>query len=552
MCESTPAAAASTTYRILALYRFVPLVSQPDLGSVGHDGNNEEPAPKERNDEVGVESQPELSPEPERHPALRNLQRELYDALRPWQVRGTLLLAPEGINGTICYPFPTRESVDAPPSEDPVFAYLKGHPLFGGADLRTRLSFWKDYCDEASNYDFPDPASSGCVQEKIQQLKQPQQAFQRLKIKIKAEIVTMGLGRPPCGDSRDADCLPSPTRDCRVNTDTPHPTSPSLRHHENQKCNPLLTKGQYLSPSQWDALCIANPDVLLIDTRNTYEVDIGTFDGAIDPKTKHFAEFPNYLERLAGQYDWSSYKDSNSSQAESGDHREMHVGPDHVECNNDRKERKKAPPKAIAMFCTGGIRCEKATSYALQSNLFPKNMPIYHLEGGILAYLDYVSTQKNYDKRSNEDVIDGAETNGPKSSFHGECFVFDKRVAVTEGLRPSKKYVPCYGCRGPMDKRLLLSPNGNTSGDKNDAAECKQSTIPSKYQNLMQGIPNLPALHYDPYTKQYYLPGLTCPRCHDGTTRESLERFAQRKEQMEICEREGKSHFHDGKLVGCQ
>jgi UPF0176 protein len=229
----------------------------------------------------------------------------------------------------------------------------------------------------------------------------------------------------------------------------------------------------------------------------------------------------------------------------------MQAGSGHGELKQDCIDNKKAPPKAIAMFCTGGIRCEKATSYALQSHLFPETMPIYHLEGGILAYLDYVAKQKNHDIRSNDEHDDEADSCRPRSTFHGECFVFDKRVAVTEGLQPSKNYVPCYGCRGPMDRRLLLSVYENNCLRKNESAECNQSFIPSKYQTLMQGIPNLPALHYDPRTKQHFLPGLTCPRCHDGTTRESLERFAQRKEQMEICAREGKSHFRDGKLIGC-
>jgi hypothetical protein len=100
-----------------------------------------------------------------------------------------------------------------------------------------------------------------------------------------------------------------------------------------------------------------------------------------------------------------------------------------------------------------------------------------------------------------------------------------------------------------MDRRLLLSISDNNCGDKRKAtvSDGDQSKIPSKYQTLLEGIPNLPELKYDVRTDAWYLPGLTCPRCHDGTTRESLERFAQRKEQMEICAKEGKSHFRDGK-----
>ena len=138
---------------------------------------------------------------------------------------------------------------------------------------------------------------------------------------------------------------------------------------------------------------------------------------------------------------------------------------------------------------------------------------------------------------------DGAEET-TQSMFKGECFVFDKRVAVTEGCKLSKKYIPCYGCWESMDRRLLLNTDKST---KNNTQ--LSPPIPAKYTTLTEGIPNLPPLQYDAQTQQFYLPGLTCPRCHEGTTRESLERFAQRKEQMEICEREGKSHFRDGREV---
>ena len=504
-------------YRILALYRFVLLAPPFDNCTDDHD--------KSLNDSRAEKSNPNF--QPSHYPRLTELQTELYDALRPLKVRGTLLIAPEGINGTICYPFTygndtahsTRDISEISGENDPVFTYLKQHTLFGGPDLRTRLSVWKDFCNEEetnTDNEFDD------AEKKIQALKQPQQAFQRLKIKIKAEIVTMGLGRPLFCDGK-------PVQDM--------PKTQSVRYEENQKANPLRTKGQYLSPTQWDDQAVNDPDVLVIDTRNTYEIDIGTFDGAIDPKTKHFSEFPDYLEKLAREYDWTKHYGD-----ESDDKEQEKTAISLQETVNNQKKK---PPKAIAMFCTGGIRCEKATSYALQSNLFPKNMPIYHLEGGILAYLDHVSQEKNDNEAKNT-----ACDNTPKSAFRGECFVFDKRVAVTSGLKPSKNYIPCYGCRGPMDRRLLLlSTNDCNSGEKRKAVqpEGEPSIIPSKYEVLMEGIPNLPALQCDPQTKSWYLPGLTCPRCHDGTTRESLERFAQRKKQMEICAREGKCHFHDGK-----
>ena len=500
---------ASIEYRILALYRFVPLVP---LSGGSASVEKIENASNDKND---------LAVHPEHHQKLKDLQTELYEALRPLKVRGTLLLAPEGINGTICYPYACGENAsggcNADKTEvingdnDPVFRYLKDHSLFGGPGLRTRLSVWKDFCNgEETN---SEGVELDNTEKKLMELKQPQQAFQRLKIKIKAEIVTMGLGRPLFRDGK------------AVESD---PVS-SSRHTENQKCNPLLTKGEYLSPTQWDD-AVKDPDVLVIDTRNTYEIDIGTFDGAVDPKTKYFTEFPDYLDRLAKQYDWNDYKESSNDSAQCQEKTDND--------GDNSTNQKKRPPKAIAMFCTGGIRCEKATSYALQSNLFPKNMPIYHLEGGILAYLDHISDEKEKARKS--------ENGSPKSTFRGECFVFDKRVAVTEGLKPSKNYIPCYGCRGPMDRQLLLSVENNC-GEKRKATESDQPDAPSKYAILMEGIPNLPELKYDQKTKTFYLPGLTCPRCHDGTTRESLERFAQRKEQMEICAREGKSHFRDDK-----
>jgi len=287
--------------------------------------------------------------------------------------------------------------------------------------------------------------------------------------------------------------------------------------------------------------------------------------------------------------------------------------------NKQEKKKKKLPPEGIAMFCTGGIRCEKATSYAIQSNLFPKHLPIYHLEGGILAYLDDVAKRedKGADKEADKDQkeekhaqnnnrvaggevdAEGSCSEGRKddgkmlqqendgkvvqkhpppssssasksslssssksSTFHGECFVFDKRVAVTNGLKPSKKFVSCHGCRGPMDHRLLLNNNdsnndtdnsNNNFNNKEDDHDNGNNIINNdkeeaiqQYQVLSAGIShNLPPLQYDPSTRKHYLPGLTCPRCHASTKRESLERFAQRERQMEICARVGKSHFQD-------
>lgn len=411
---------------------------------------------------------------------------------------------------------------------------LPDHPLFGGEGLRTRSSVWKEHSTHHLGDDCNDDnnTTTNNISDNNNINSRPQQAFQRLKIKIKPEIVTLGLGRP----------ITNPL------THTPTPTP--HRHLQNQLANPNITKGTYLNPRQWDT-AMRDPNVLVIDTRNSYEIDIGSFESAVDPKTRHFSEFPEYLERLANEYDWDVADADGSDDTKRVEQLNDGDGSDDgKETTTKPTIQKKPPPTAIAMFCTGGIRCEKATSYALQSNLFPSNLPIYHLEGGILSYLDDVA--KRRDTTTTNTNKDG-EGEGGSSTFHGECFVFDKRVALTEGLEPSNRYVSCHGCRGPMDRRLLEQVHDNESGaatnDDNDDDACNGNVElqnkKKEYEQLLMGIRNLPPLTYDTTSQRWYVPGLTCPRCHDGTTRESFERFAQRKEQMEICAREGKSHFQD-------
>lgn len=148
--------------------------------------------------------------------------------------------------------------------------------------------------------------------------------------------------------------------------------------------DPLTKVGKYVEPEDWNAL-IADPEVILIDTRNTYEVGVGTFKNAIDPHTESFGEFPNYV-----------------------------------------REKLKAKPDAkIAMFCTGGIRCEKASSFMMHEGF--EN--VFHLKGGILKYLEKVPQEK--------------------SRWEGSCFVFDERVAVGHGLVQSE-YSLCHGCMNPV------------------------------------------------------------------------------------------------------
>ena len=219
-------------------------------------------------------------------------------------IKGTLLLAEEGINGTIAGP---RQAIDQ------VIAYLK-------ADARLAALTYKE------SYDDNNP-------------------FYRMKVKLKKEIVTLGV------DGID----------------------------------PTDTVGTYVPPSEWNAL-IEDPEVLLIDTRNEYEVSIGSFKDAVNPHTKSFREFPDYVKQ---------------------------------QC--DPKQHKK-----VAMFCTGGIRCEKASAFMLEHGF----AEVYHLEGGILNYLKQVP-EKN-------------------SLWWGECFVFDNRVTVDHDLNKGG-YDMCHACRQPID-----------------------------------------------------------------------------------------------------
>ena len=218
-------------------------------------------------------------------------------------VKGTLLLAPEGINGTIAGP---RAGIDA------VLAYLRALPGCAGLE-------WKE-----ATSDVP--------------------PFPRMKVRIKREIVTMG--------QPDVD--------------------------------PAAKVGNYVDAKDWNDL-INSPDVAVIDTRNDYEVEIGTFDGAIDPKTKSFGEFPAWWEE-----------------------------------NKHRFHNKK-----VAMFCTGGIRCEKSTNYLLGQGV----EDVYHLKGGILKYLEEVPQED--------------------STWQGDCFVFDARVSVGHGLTEGP-HILCHGCRQPI------------------------------------------------------------------------------------------------------
>ncbi|WP_427450950.1 rhodanese-related sulfurtransferase [Litorimonas sp. WD9-15] len=232
--------------------------------------------------------------------ALRPILQDMCDLL---EIKGTILLASEGINGTVA---------GSEKSITDMLAFLRADPRL--ADLEAKFSTAKD------------------------------QPFHRMKVRLKKEIVTMGV------DGID----------------------------------PNETVGTYVDPADWNAL-ISDPNTILIDTRNDYEVEIGTFKGAVNPETETFREFPAW-----------------------------------VEANRDNLNKPK-----VAMFCTGGIRCEKASSFMKQNGFDD----VYHLKGGILKYLE---TQPQ-----------------SESLWEGDCFVFDQRVAVTHGLEESE-YNQCFACRRPL------------------------------------------------------------------------------------------------------
>jgi UPF0176 protein len=230
-------------------------------------------------------------------------------------IRGTLLLAHEGINGTIA-------GDDA--AIDHVLAHIRALP--------------------------------GCAGIDVKESRAPKMPFHRMKVRIKREIVTMG--------------------------------EPDI--------DPMTDAGHYVAPEDWNAL-IAEPGTILIDTRNDYEVAVGSFAGAIDPHTRTFRDFPDWFRT----------------------NREALLG-------------NGAPPK-VAMFCTGGIRCEKATAFLKAEGI----EDVHHLKGGILAYLETVPSEA--------------------SRWEGECFVFDERVTVAHGLAPGRHEL-CRACRMPIGDEQRASP----------------------------------------------------------------------------------------------
>jgi len=267
-------------------------------------------------------------------------------------IKGTLLLAHEGINGTVA---------GEPKAIHALLDYLRRDVrLKGLEDKQSLTDSWP---------------------------------FYRMKVKLKQEIVTLGV----------------------------------------EGIDPNVCVGTYVDPQDWNAV-ISDPDVLVLDTRNDYEYEIGTFDGALDPHTTSFREFPAYVEK-------------------------------HCDA---------AQHKKVAMFCTGGIRCEKASAYMLQQGF----EEVFHLKGGILKYLEEVPEEE--------------------SLWHGECFVFDERVAVKHGLIEGE-YELCRGCRWPL------------------TAEDKQA--------------------------EHYEAGICCERCFGHLSAQKRQSLEERQKQTRLAAMRGETHL---------
>ncbi|MFN3619675.1 rhodanese-related sulfurtransferase [Sphingorhabdus sp.] len=239
--------------------------------------------------------------------APEELQPRIQQQCAAGGIKGTILLAHEGINGTVA---------GDPATIDALIAFLRDIP--GCAELDVKYSHAKEM------------------------------PFYRMKVRLKKEIVTLGV----------------------------------------EGIDPKREVGTYVQPEDWNAL-ISDPDTVLIDTRNDYEVAIGTFEGAIDPRTKSFSEFPEWFRAHRAELAAGKTK--------------------------------------FAMFCTGGIRCEKSTAFLKAEGI----EEVYHLEGGILRYLENVPEAE--------------------SKWQGECFVFDERVSVKHGLELGEMEL-CHACRRPISQ----------------------------------------------------------------------------------------------------
>jgi UPF0176 protein len=261
-------------------------------------------------------------------------QTKLRTHCKKHNVLGTIILAEEGMNGTISS---TQEGIEK------IISLIKKDSRF--AQMPYRL----------------------CTT--------PRKTFYRIRVAVRKEIVTLG----------------------------------------DATINPNEQVGTYVEPEHWNQV-IQDPDVMVIDTRNEYEVELGTFKGSVDPKTETFCQWDEYVDE-----NLEKYKD-----------------------------------KKVAMFCTGGIRCEKASSHLLKNGF----SDVFHLKGGILNYLENIAPEK--------------------SLWEGECFVFDHRVSVVHGLKDGSAKI-CFGCRWPLKEEDMKS-------DKYEPGiccpHCSDSLAPEKRASL--------------------------------------------------------------------
>ncbi|MFO5473968.1 MAG: rhodanese-related sulfurtransferase [Dolichospermum sp.] len=269
-------------------------------------------------------------------PDCNELQTTLLSYCQSQRIKGTILLAKEGINGTIAG---SRQQIDS------FLTFIRSDSRF--ADLEYKESYTE----------IP--------------------PFERLKIRLKPEIVTLGL----------------------------------------PEVDPNEKVGTYVEPKNWNDL-ISNPEVIVIDTRNDYEISIGTFKGAENPQTQTFRDFPEYVKQ-----------------------------------NLDSHKHKK-----VAMFCTGGIRCEKASSYLISQGF----QEVYHLKGGILKYLEEIPPEE--------------------SLWEGECFIFDQRITVSHNLETGNQEL-CFGCGYPVSETDKTSPKYEKSIS---CPHCFHTLTPQKIKRLQQ------------------------------------------------------------------
>ncbi|KAL7574654.1 hypothetical protein ACA910_003002 [Epithemia clementina (nom. ined.)] len=405
-----------------------------------------------------------ILPEPTSHAKAR-----LEEFLRPRHARGLLLLAAdEGINGTISYPTIHDEDIQ----------------IF----LKTKIC-WEMALTERPENNTNDASSTGknngshqdqllyrrlrlCVSHNNNA-----HVFHRLKIKERNEIVSMMGGVPLrqvipsflCAE-KEVVLFPLETEEAfSANATTSSTNVPSLSNKQTEKpqeqqerfesdspSQDILAVGTYVKPgAEWHAL-LHDPNCWVIDMRNDYEIALGTFPNATNPVTTSFTEFPSWFQKQIQQ--------------------------------------QRPPNQAfdkVAMFCTGGIRCEKASAYCLQQlqqqNQIIANIPVFHLEGGILSYLKQVPEDQ--------------------SLWQGDCYVFDQRTAVTHGLRPSPRYSTCcHACRHPLSPEDTGSPE--------------------------------------------YRPGIACPYCAGDPDKERRrQRYWERQSQIQLSETRQTRHIHDPKEI---